>query len=671
MRKQPRARERRIFSPAAVAVLARRRGPTRADPCGTLLGLQMSEMPSGETPPDLSRRDLYVDDDEANEPGRRPGSGMGFVTPLVLFGGLVLTLHSLRKIGIHFFFLPIILPFGLGGGRLVRRLVGVLRRRFFRLEGGELLLIKSSVIGTRCLGALDTTAGVFVSLVPSRFRVNGVQDVTVRVVGTTGALAVTLPGSEAARLFRQKLGILFAEGSIRVLDDRSEEPLQGAVAVRSLRVGPRGEPGVRAQRRRGRAGRSRRPGSRRRVADRRDGMGFGRRRLLSTAPSYLASFLRRPLGASRAFRRFRRHVDGRPRTPRCAARGRARSRPFRRGFGPERARAERRGRDGRGRRRGAVEARALVHCRSRRVDDFVQRRSLVGHFFASPRRLNALRATESASGRKGIRTPRLGVLFARSGRSEAPRPSGGCIHDRIQFRFARDTRLRIRTRHGDDSRSLGSFRDATGCVRVSEAGIDSRCARGGREGCRLGGFVRRGSEAPVGGRPSRRRECRGRGSTGGRSVRRRIAIVGGSASVRAGRPRHSRGPARRRRRCARRDFRRRWRSVVVRTSLGRYGSRRRIGGFDLDHCRRPRDSSPDCAVSRRPGSNCRNPSLGTVRRSSKRKSRVKLPLDVARGGRGMHGPTCMRSRSSCGTCSRSDADRRVRNKGARHARRRR
>jgi hypothetical protein len=207
----------------------------------------MPEMPSEET----SRHDLYVDEDDATDAARRPAEGAGLVTPLVLFGGLLLTLLLVSR-GIRFFFLPIILPFGLGGGRLVRRLVGSLRRRLLRLEGGELLLLTTSVltttsvVGTRCLGTLDATAGVFVSLVPSRLWVNGVQDVTVRIVGATGALAVTLPGSEAARLFRRKLGTLLAEGSVRLLDEKDEEdeaPLQGAVAVRALPDDLGDEPG--------------------------------------------------------------------------------------------------------------------------------------------------------------------------------------------------------------------------------------------------------------------------------------------------------------------------------------------------------------------------------------------------------------------------------------------
>lgn len=196
---------------------------------------------SSDTVPEGPVSDLVVDDTAPD--GDRGAAS--WITPAALLVGLVVTLLFTRA-GAHFFFLPIIIPFGLGGGALARRLRGRFRRRVLRLAGARLSLVTAAPWGTSQSAALDTDGGVFVGVDSSGVWVNGVETASVRVVSRHGALSVNVAGTERARVLRQQLGALLAAARVPALPPT--EPLAGGVERRrvdggeelSFRAGRRG-----------------------------------------------------------------------------------------------------------------------------------------------------------------------------------------------------------------------------------------------------------------------------------------------------------------------------------------------------------------------------------------------------------------------------------------------
>lgn len=171
--------------------------------------------------PETPRHEIVVED----ALDRRADGGPGFITPVVLFAGLLLTL-VLSRIGVHFFFLPIILPFGLGGGRLLRQLVPP-PRRVLRLQDGNLWLASEGSFKTTVVDRLDVGGGAFVALGTTGLWVRGLEDARVRVVSAAGALAIPVRGGERARSLRQELEeLLDAEGVAALHHDAA---LQGDV----------------------------------------------------------------------------------------------------------------------------------------------------------------------------------------------------------------------------------------------------------------------------------------------------------------------------------------------------------------------------------------------------------------------------------------------------------
>ncbi len=169
------------------------------------------------------RKEILVDEPGATDRG--PGAA-GWITPAVLFAGVLLTLLLWRG-GLHFLFLPIILPFGLGGGRLFRRLLAPFRRRFLRFESGVVSLVRRGLWGDVIVGSIAAGSGLFVAVVPSRTWVGGVARVDVRIVGADGALVVSVDGSEAARRLREEVTTLLTETGVHHED--AGAPLQGAI----------------------------------------------------------------------------------------------------------------------------------------------------------------------------------------------------------------------------------------------------------------------------------------------------------------------------------------------------------------------------------------------------------------------------------------------------------
>jgi hypothetical protein len=155
------------------------------------------------TPP----REIVIDD--GLEPSS-PGSA-SWITPVVLFAGLFFTL-ILSKRGVRFFFLPIILPFGLGGGRLLRQLLPP-PRRVLRLRDGALWLAAEGAWKTGIVDRLDVGSGAFVALGTTGVWFSGLEDVRVRVVSSDGALTIAVRGAERARMLRHDISeMLEADG---------------------------------------------------------------------------------------------------------------------------------------------------------------------------------------------------------------------------------------------------------------------------------------------------------------------------------------------------------------------------------------------------------------------------------------------------------------------------
>ncbi|HEX4336114.1 MAG TPA: hypothetical protein VH062_09390 [Polyangiaceae bacterium] len=180
-----------------------------------------SQAGKDERLPVRARHEIVVDDALDD----RKANGPSFVTPVVLFGGLLLTL-VLSRIGIHFFFLPIIIPFGLGGGRMLRKLLPP-PRRVLRLENGSMWLSSEGPWKTTIVDRLDVGAGAFVALGTTGLWNRGLEDARVRVVSTEGALAVAVRGGERAHLLLREIMDALEADDVPGLD--AETPLQGDV----------------------------------------------------------------------------------------------------------------------------------------------------------------------------------------------------------------------------------------------------------------------------------------------------------------------------------------------------------------------------------------------------------------------------------------------------------
>jgi hypothetical protein len=192
----------------------------RRFPFGATIRLALAHS-ERELLPETAKHEIAVDD----ELGRPPAGGPSWITPVVLFTGLFLTL-ILSKIGVHFFFLPIILPFGLGGGRLFRHFFPP-PRRVLRLQDGLLWLAGEGAWKTSTLGRLDVSRGAFVTLGTTGFWADGFEDAHLRVVAAAGALTVPAHGGEHARKLRRELTDLLEADGVPLLE--GDASLQGDV----------------------------------------------------------------------------------------------------------------------------------------------------------------------------------------------------------------------------------------------------------------------------------------------------------------------------------------------------------------------------------------------------------------------------------------------------------
>jgi hypothetical protein len=163
-----------------------------------------------------------VDVEPENAP---PPRRLGLVVLLVAVALMLLFARS----GSRFFFLPIILPFGFGGGSLLRRISGKWRARTLLLERGALSLRTRGAL-SRASPAIDASTGAFVSVEPSGVSVNGVERVAVRVVGASGAFTLALAGFEHGQDLRRRLRTMMEAAGVPLVS--RETPLRGAIAVR-------------------------------------------------------------------------------------------------------------------------------------------------------------------------------------------------------------------------------------------------------------------------------------------------------------------------------------------------------------------------------------------------------------------------------------------------------
>lgn len=173
--------------------------------------------------PDSAHREVAVDDEVGK--GRAPTYAP--VTWLILGFGLALTV-LLAKYGIWFLFLPIVIPFGLGGRSLFGKRP---TRRRVRLDGSVLSFLQEGVAGSSRLGSMDVSGGVFVSVAPSGSRWHGGTESVVRIVSDGGALEVLVSDVVRARHFKLRVVEMLGEGSIRLLERTTA--LQGGIDVRT------------------------------------------------------------------------------------------------------------------------------------------------------------------------------------------------------------------------------------------------------------------------------------------------------------------------------------------------------------------------------------------------------------------------------------------------------
>jgi hypothetical protein len=161
--------------------------------------------------------------DDGLEP-TSPGSA-SWITPVVLFAGLLLTL-ILSRLGIRFFFLPIILPFGVGGGRLLRQVLPP-TRRVLRFQDGILWLATEGPWKSGIVDRLDVSTGAFVALGTTGLWLAGLEDARVRVVSSDGALTIAVRGGERARVLRHEITEMFETEGVPALP--RDMALQGDV----------------------------------------------------------------------------------------------------------------------------------------------------------------------------------------------------------------------------------------------------------------------------------------------------------------------------------------------------------------------------------------------------------------------------------------------------------
>jgi hypothetical protein len=166
-------------------------------------------MPVSEHPAPFVRREIDIDD-EPETPGE-PRAGAS-VTWVILAAGLALSL-LLFKFGIWFFFLPIIVPFGLRGRSLAPR------RRTIRLEGGILSLEKRSLFGSSREGAVDVRDGVVISVVRGGFSPDRGARATMRIASAAGALDVRCADATRAHEIGQQVESMLAEAGVRVASE--------------------------------------------------------------------------------------------------------------------------------------------------------------------------------------------------------------------------------------------------------------------------------------------------------------------------------------------------------------------------------------------------------------------------------------------------------------------
>lgn len=130
-----------------------------------------------------------------------------------------------------FFFLPIVIPFGLGSDPGFRALIARLKRRSLRLEHGALQLRTRRPWSATSSAPVDVTDGVFVAIAPTTVSVNGVGRVDLRFVGQRGALSLRVLGQERAQDLKRRFKQFMSEAGLDVAT--AETPLQGGIAVRA------------------------------------------------------------------------------------------------------------------------------------------------------------------------------------------------------------------------------------------------------------------------------------------------------------------------------------------------------------------------------------------------------------------------------------------------------
>jgi hypothetical protein len=187
--------------------------------------------PYREALPAAPPRELRVDvpSEPATGEPRRWGGAVGTGLALLFVALSVLSLRSSSHF--FFFFLPVVLPFGFGGGRVFRGLAARVNRRILRLDHGALQLQTRRPWGTTSAAPIDATSGVFVAVAPSGLSVNGVARVDVRFVGQRGSLSVRVFGQERAQDLKRRFKPFMEEAGFDVAS--AETPLQGGIVTRA------------------------------------------------------------------------------------------------------------------------------------------------------------------------------------------------------------------------------------------------------------------------------------------------------------------------------------------------------------------------------------------------------------------------------------------------------